>query len=121
MASSNKENSDDTYESSTGGEASADYIIRGAGEGDGTKTSSSTSESDSGITDKIKDKIKELKTRLPVLQTQQLIPLKKASLLALLLTNKTENMKKVVLAPGLIERKILLKNMMKKNQCLRPK
>ena len=63
MGSSNKENRDDTDESSTGGEASADYIIRGAGEGDNT-TSSSTSESGSGIADKIKDKIKGAKDKV---------------------------------------------------------
>jgi hypothetical protein len=63
MGSSNKENSDNTNESSTGGESSADYIIRGAGEGDST-TSSSTSESGGGITDKIKGKIKGAKDKV---------------------------------------------------------
>ena len=63
MGSSNKENSDDTNESSTGGEASADYIIRGAGEGDRTTSSSTTTEG-GGITDKIKDKIKGAKDKV---------------------------------------------------------
>ncbi|MBV9176162.1 MAG: hypothetical protein JO297_03915, partial [Nitrososphaeraceae archaeon] len=58
MDTTNKENSDDTYESSTGGEASADYIIRGAG-GDTT-----TTEGGGGITDKIKDKIKGTKDKV---------------------------------------------------------
>jgi hypothetical protein len=64
MGSSNKENSDDTNESSTGGEASADYIIRGAGEGDRTTSSSTTIEGGGGITDKIKDKIKGAKDKV---------------------------------------------------------
>jgi hypothetical protein len=63
MGSSNEENSDDTNESSTGGEASADYIIRGAGESDRT-TSSSTTTGGGGITDKIKDKIKGAKDKV---------------------------------------------------------
>ena len=63
MGSSNKENSDDTNEASTGGEASADYIIRGAGESDRT-TSSSTTTGGGGITDKIKDKIKGAKDKV---------------------------------------------------------
>ncbi|HZC20952.1 MAG TPA: hypothetical protein VE223_04860 [Nitrososphaeraceae archaeon] len=63
MGSSNKENRDDTDESSTGGEASADYIIRGAGESDRTTSSSTTTEG-GGITDKIKDKIKGAKDKV---------------------------------------------------------
>ena len=63
MGSSNEENSDDTNESSTGGEASADYIIRGAGESDRTTSSSTTTEG-GGITDKIKDKIKGAKDKV---------------------------------------------------------
>ena len=62
MDTSNKENSDDTYESSTGGEASADHIIRGA-DGDRT-TSSTTTEGGGGITDKIKEKIKGAKDKV---------------------------------------------------------
>src|SRR5919206_5032529 len=62
MDTSNEENSDNTYESSTGGEASADYTIRGA---DGDRTSSSTTtEGGGGITDKIKEKIKGAKDKV---------------------------------------------------------
>ena len=62
MDTSNKENSDDTYESSSGGEASANYTIRGA-DGERTTTSSTTTEG-GGITDKIKDKIKGAKDKV---------------------------------------------------------
>ena len=64
MDTSNKENSDDTYESSSGGEASADYTIRGA-DGDRTTSSSTTTEGGGGgITDKIKEKIKGAKDKV---------------------------------------------------------
>ncbi|HET7391246.1 MAG TPA: hypothetical protein VFJ51_10515 [Nitrososphaeraceae archaeon] len=63
MDTSNKENSDDTYESSTGGEASADHIIREA-DGDKTTSSSTTTEGGGGITDKIKEKIKGAKDKV---------------------------------------------------------
>jgi hypothetical protein len=61
MDSSNKENSDNTYESSTGGEASADYSIRGADE---DRTTSSSTTEGGGITDKIKEKIKGAKDKV---------------------------------------------------------
>ena len=60
MGKSNKENTDNTHESSIGGETSADYIIRGSGE-DRIET---TEGGGGGITDKIKDKIKGAKDKV---------------------------------------------------------
>jgi hypothetical protein len=59
MGKSNKENSDNTHESSIGGETSADYIIRGSGE-----DRIGTTEGGGGITDKIKEKVKGAKDKV---------------------------------------------------------
>ena len=86
--SSNEENSDNTYESSTGGEASADYSIRGADE-DRTTSSSTTTTEGGGITDKIKEKIKGAKGKVVSTADTAADTTKKVSLLLLqLLTNK---------------------------------
>ena len=87
--SSNEENSDNTYESSTGGEASADYSIRGADEDRTTSSSSSTTTEGGGITDKIKEKIKGAKGKVVSTADTAADTTKKVSLLLLqLLTNK---------------------------------
>ena len=57
---------DNTQVSSAGGEASADYIIRGAGEevGNDTEEDRTTTTNETGISDKLKGKVKGVKDKV---------------------------------------------------------